>query len=503
MERDERTRVLGDSVAVGWLVNAPQYGQASVRYRCAHPVAQLQLRGLNNTIWSDSRRLAESLPALDAVVIVKRLEPDIVPLVARAAELGKKVFIDICDDIVAPDGRSQQTLLPQAVLRAVAPLCAALLCPSAAMQARLGAYLAENGLHGTPVVVLPDCVETDEVYRVSEAVWSRLVQSSAGVVSVVGQDGAVPALDPAQVHLVWFGNWGGPHSDFGLGSLLPTIHRLNGYAHRHEVVLHLVSNSPPLGDLLRARSKFAVVYHEWDRARLSNLLGQAHFALLTTGDDQFSTVKSNNRVLLALGAGVPVIVDAEGASSLWCDPADVPDAARIVDILEQARREGYAAVRQRMLDSARPALQPFRIERVGDRYVALLTGAASSATAPATALRRVAHVFGDDEDVDLAMQIREVCLSRGIEFVAIAGLRELTARKSLFGSLAKHGIKPSIVTDDDAPASETRRLRGADLVVMASSADRALGKQVHDWCRERGNVPVISQGAFLYRFRQR
>ncbi len=445
--------------------------------------------------------MTEALRSVDVVVIVKRLEPDIVPLAARAAELGKRVFIDICDDIVSSDGRSQQTLLPQAVLRAVAPLCTGVLCPSPAMQARLGAHLAATGLHETPVVVLPDCVETDEVYRVSEAVWSRLVPSASIKKSVPDSDSVLPPLDPGQVHLVWFGNWGGPHSDFGLGSLLPTLNKLNGYVHRHEIVLHVVSNSAPLGHLLRARSKVAVVYHEWDRATLSSLLAQAHFALLTTGDDQFSKVKSNNRVLLALGAGIPVIVDAEGASSLWCDPADFPDASRITDILEQSRREGYSVVRQRMLDSVRPALQTYRIERVCDRYIALFSGPAWGATAPGTTVRRVAHVFSDDEDVDLALRIRGVCLSRGIEFLAITGLRSLTARKSLFGALARHGIKPSIVLDDDAPASDTRRLRGADLVVMASSVERELGKQIHEWCHERGGVPILSQGAFLYRFR--
>lgn len=487
---------------IAWLVNSAQYDQASVRYRCAHPAAQLQLRAWRNTVWTDSRKLLERLDGVDAVVIVKRIEPDIVALTTRCAELGKRVFIDLCDDVVSPDGRSAQRLLPQAVLRAVAPLVEAFFCPTPAMQKRLHGYLAGDGLFETPVRVVPDCIETDELYRISAAVWPRLLALPPAQPPASKEAQPEMHLDPALTHLVWFGNWGGPHSDFGIGSLLPVIATLNGYAHRHELAVHVVSNHAGLGALLRARAKFQLVYHDWSRPLLSTLLAQAQFALLTTGDDQFSAIKSPNRLLLALAAGVPVIVDADASATLWPDRDAVPTTDRIVEILGQVRDEGYAPVKQRMLAAVQPALDAYRIERLGSLYADLLSRDRRAGQAQARPIRRLAHVFGPDEDLDLALKIRDHCRDQGIEFVAMTSARTLAARKSLFGFLARHRIKPSIVADEEAQPTDSRRLRGADVVVLASSTAQDLGSQVQAWCRARG-VPLLSQGAFLYRFGER
>lgn len=494
----------GTRSSIGWLVNVTDFDAASVRYRCAHPLANLMLRGFGNRVYTKPDAVVRELADLDVIVIVKRLDAGIIGLVVAAAEAGKQVYLDLCDDLVSADGRSSLRSLPRAALRAIAPLLSAITCPTETMRARLQGYLQADGLTDTPVKVIPDCIETEDVYRVSEAAWNKTLDGVATQrAEAAGLGGEEPLqLAAAAVRLCWFGNWGGPHSDFGIASMLPVITRLNRYAHRHEISLHIVSNHEGLGELIQQRAKFPVSYHAWSRSVLNAVLAQSQFTLVTSGDDQFSAIKSPNRALLSLAAGVPVIVDAAGESvgSLWTDRNEIALTEDIVDILIRAREEGYSTVRERMLGAVRPSLGRFRLERIGATYVDIFEqGRRPRALAEVALPPRVAHVFGLDEDLGLSAQIQAVCREAGSEFMAITSLQSLVSRKSLFGFLGDSGLKPSIVIEADAVADDTRRLRGAQLVVQSSSGQRDLGAQVRQWCLARG-VSLMSQGEFLYRF---
>ncbi len=491
---------------IGWLVGTVDFNVASVRYRCAHPVSNLSQRGLANIVYTKLDAIERDIEQLDVLMIVKRLDLGVINVVAAAADASKQVYLDLCDDLISEDGRSVLRGAPRAALRAVAPMLTAITCPTTAMQSRIYGHLQADGLSNVVVKVLPDCIETDEVYGRCKAVWATTPGVSAPSAAVADLRGPA-ALDiaPAPVRLCWFGNWGGPQSDFGLMSLLPVLARLNAYEHRHELMLHLVSNHPALGQFIQHKAKFPVIYHDWSREHLSALLAQTQFTLITSGDDQFSVTKSPNRALLSLAAGVPVIVEAgaESAGVLWANAEDVPLAERICEILNEAREQGYALVRDRMLAPVKPALARFRIERIGSSYVELFSHRPKALQATAFERpTRIAHVFGADEDLDLALEIRQACTASGIEFLAITSLGELTRRKSLFPFFAEHSIKPSVVVEADAAAVDTRRLRGAQIVVQASSGERGFGAMVRQWCDQR-QVPMMSQGGFLYRLRAR
>ncbi|MCA3242665.1 MAG: hypothetical protein ING89_15335 [Rubrivivax sp.] len=495
-----------ETLRLAWLVPSTKYDQASVRYRCAHPLANLAMRGCTNVVFKDMRSLLERIDDADAVVAVKRLDPDLIPLAARCDDLGKAFYIDLCDDIVSPARPTQGRRAPLALLRALAPLTTAFICPTPSMRDRILDYLRESGIGAARVEVIPDCIETEAVYRLSQVAWARVVGAGAGAATEeaghrMPEDDKPNGAPAVRIQLCWFGNWGGPHSDFGITSLIPVIGQLNGYANRSEIALRIISNHAELGALIQQRARFAVEYREWSRAEVAASLAQAHFALVTSGDDQFSVIKSPNRSLLALASGVPVIVDAdaESADAIWACRDEVPGTDRLLSILDEVRETGYEPVRSRLLASARPGLDRFRLERLGARYVELFraSGRAAAAHVPAS-LNRLAHCMGEDEDLGLALRIHQWCLEQGVEFLAIASFKSLQSRKKLFSFLAERQIKPSVVFDAQATAAETQRLRGADLVVMSSAAERGFGLRVREWA-DALRVPVWSQGEFLYR----
>ena len=490
------------AATIGWLVNVADFDSASVRYRCAHPLANLVFRGLGGRVYTKVDRLSADLSQLDGIVIVKRIDPGLVALVSAARDAGVPVWLDLCDDLVSPDGRSELREMAHAVLRALAPLLEGIWCPTPKMRARVHAYLKADHQGSVPIEVLPDCVETLETYSVSRSVWERVVGHGNGA-KAAKPPPVVLQPDPGAIQLLWFGNWGGPHSDFGIMSLLPALHRLAEYEHRDDLSLHVVSNHEALGEVLRQHAPVRVTYHPWSRDRVAALLDRTHFTLVTSGDDAFSAIKSPNRTLLSLASGVPVISEpgVEGDGSLAKGGIETVSIDRMTQVFADVRREGYSAVRERLLAGVWPALEPFGMGRIGARYAERLRAGMDAARRRPRAVRRLAHVFGLDEDLGLALDIREACRAAGIDFIAIAGLQALQRRPALATFFGHHGIKPSVVCEEEAAADDARRLRGADLVVQATAPASPLGSLLQGWRAARG-VPVMSQGEYLYRHRQ-
>ena len=302
----------------------------------------------------------------------------------------------------------------------------------------------------------------------------------------------------ASIRLCWFGSWGAEHSDFGITSLIPVLGLLNRYEHRHEISLTVVSNHEVLGEYIQGRATFEVHYLAWSRQTVATVLENSHFALLTSGDDQYSTIKSPNRTLLSLASGVPTIVEAnaESAAELWGDRESIPLTDNIASILDEVREGGYEPVRERMLRTVQPALDRFRIERIGSLYVDLFRRSAPRA-APGfpSDLRRVAQFIGPDDDLALTLEICRWCRASGIEFLIIISYRALRSRNAMFAFLADNNLKPSVVFDANLGAAETRRLRGAQIVVTSSDSSKHTALFVRRWAA-RLAVPVMSQGEF-------
>jgi len=496
-----------DPIKIVWAVNTDAFDSASVRFRCAYPVAYLSLRGHRNTVVTKLPEASKLIPSNDAIVIVKRMDSSIIAPILEAKEKNLAVFLDICDDIISPDNKSYHRDMGLATLRAIAPYVDALICPSYSMKVRLEGYLLDNVLTKPPVVVIEDCLETEEVRTISGAYWETLTGShvnskeaySANIMKSPSKEGGAK-----NINLLWFGNWGGPHSNFGLASIIPIIHVLNNYTYRNELKLDIVSNHKDIGGLIVRRAKFNVRYHEWTQEIQDDLIRCADLSIITTGDDQFSTIKSTNRILSSLVAGVPVVVDPDllSAQEIWPEVSEMPSTLRIVEILNEIREKGSNGFRRNTLLAIKPVLAKYSINSLCDKWLKLLDKHVGHTPHKITdikmaKIKKVVHFIGEDEDLTAALSIRNHCIKNNMVFSCVTSLNCLYKRKNLFSFFGQHALKPSIIDEGSAKEDESRRLRGADALIANNSSIDIVNGFLKKWA-DNADIPIISQGKFIY-----
>src|SRR3954468_19984502 len=87
-------------LSLGWLLPNLDVNTASTRYRCFHIARVLAHWGVEQSFYTDPDVASASLPQIDALIIVKQVEPDLMELVAAANERNRPVFLDLCDDLL-------------------------------------------------------------------------------------------------------------------------------------------------------------------------------------------------------------------------------------------------------------------------------------------------------------------------------------------------------------------------------------------------------------------
>lgn len=111
-----------------------------------------------------------------------------------------------------------------------------------------------------------------------------------------------------RLKLVWFGNAGIASQDYGLKDVnivLPELAELNKTI---PLSLTIISNSPlKFGEMVGHEHPFPTMYCEWKKHYFSHQLPFFDICLIPAGINPYTRVKTNNRVVLSLGLGVPVI----------------------------------------------------------------------------------------------------------------------------------------------------------------------------------------------------
>ena len=86
---------------IGWFVQSVDVNAASIRYRCFH-FARVLAPQFESKYLTSPAEVQEAITRLDAIVIVKRLDRAVLETVALAKRFDVPVFLDLCDDLVAP-----------------------------------------------------------------------------------------------------------------------------------------------------------------------------------------------------------------------------------------------------------------------------------------------------------------------------------------------------------------------------------------------------------------
>jgi glycosyltransferase involved in cell wall biosynthesis len=348
---------------VAWISPQLNYLLASTRYRCYYPVLALRELEIESVFYKSSKEAIPHLKELDAIVFVKHLDRESLKLAGLAKDQGVKVLIDLCDNIVVANYPMAPDFHPALRLAGIGAFADAIVVPSPALAEALKPLLRS----GVCFVVIPDQVETREsiaaagrlqeqvapsaerrpvtivqraarfifhmarhpedamailkrkislVYRL---IGMRLATSSGASASQEGLNSSnvagggfvpagvntVPHVRPKSV--LWFGNYGAPHSDFGMLALMLAAPALEAVCRDIPLELTVISNNKVPFDNAIAQIGVPTRYVDWSTDAVFEALKDADVCLLPFGIDAFSATKSANRAVLALEHGVPVV----------------------------------------------------------------------------------------------------------------------------------------------------------------------------------------------------
>jgi glycosyltransferase involved in cell wall biosynthesis len=413
---------------IGWLLKSLDVESASIRYRCFHFARALSPK-FQSVYFTSATELQNAMGRLDAVIIVKRIDKGVPTLVAKARFYGLPVFLDLCDDMLAPGYVKNEYGVNLLRFLGIAPFLAGVTVPSAKMADRIEGYASENGLGTLKVHVLPDIAETWDIYR-------------ATYKSVTGREVTTHLSGPSKPEphgtkkVVWFGNYGASHSNFGIFSLKPTLKSLRAVNEDLALELVVISNNEAIYSALVHDCGFPTRFAEWSPETVYSELASAHAALLTTGDDDFCEIKSSSRVLQAFAAGVPVIT-AKGSAIAEFD--DAIAIGRMKDALRAClgpSRERFIGPR---LASARRVLGRYTPERIAEIWASLLTSAIAKNKTSRVARRSRNYliVLEPDDDVKVARELLATVKARpDLDYILLAS-SELVERQPNFGRVLR------------------------------------------------------------------
>jgi len=337
-------------------------------------------KGHESRTFTDAGELAKAVGALDAIVVVKRLDGAVLDVALAARAKRTPLFLDLCDDMLSLRYGNNRDGRNTVYFAALTPVLTGVTVPSAAMAVRVRDRAAAIGLAPPRVHVIPDIAETRTIHDLT-ARFTGLdtIAQEPGAPREAAAEPSVPAPE-GRKRVLWFGNSGAKHSTFGIFSLLPAIPALAELDRTVPLELVVVSNNRPLFEGLTKGSGVPSRYVPWSAGAVYDELARADVALLSSGDDEFSSIKSLNRTLQALAAGVPVVSLGEDIPQEF--EGIVRGGRRLVrEHLQEILTKSPSAVRCEILDPAAPILARYAPERIGGLWERLLADAAARAQA--------------------------------------------------------------------------------------------------------------------------
>lgn len=333
---------------IHWLPHALNPAYAGVRLRCLIPSGELARGGVDSRILTPGDALPHSgLLVVQAKWLLDTGSPD--ALRARAAQLasaraaGATLVLDSFDNYFLNelDDFARTQLL--AAYRQSLPLFRAFTVSSPGLQPLLAKELPA----GADVRVVGDPVETPASLSAYES-WPRRFHPGRW-------RGHLQAWQEMREHraerrrarqLLWFGNHGSAYAAGGMSELERLLPMLDEAARTQPLRLTVVSNSEQRYREVLGPARFPHRYRAWDRLHFLQLLGEQDMVLLPARLTAFTVAKSNNRMLLALAQGVPVMTDPLPDYLPWQDFCAMDDwdrlAHHIADPTPLARRAAQA-----------------------------------------------------------------------------------------------------------------------------------------------------------------
>jgi glycosyltransferase involved in cell wall biosynthesis len=459
---------------VGWLLPSQDVNAASTRYRCFHIARVLAKWGVNHSFRTDPDE-ASWLQQIDVLIIIKRLDPGIIELVARANDRNTPIFLDLCDDVLHERLPRNLGGVHRMVFNAIAPYLAAVVTPTLTMAQRVRGYA---GSVQVPIHVIPDVAETEDLfYQTAEFVTGKPQARRSAPAS---------GFKKKRKSVVWFGNHGAIHSNFGITSLVTAMHGLRLVNNHIPLELVLISNSETMVDAVVRPFGVPTRYETWSPETVYDELKRADAALLTTGDDDFSLTKSANRILQALSAGVPVVT-----MSVAGQAASDTELAAFSDCLLMGVKKGLhaylGAKRERNVAAAMTAAEKiiarYSPDKVAEIWLALLVRVAERRTKSLSQSDgRIVLVLENGDSLEDCEAVVAACRQQRRQLELVASLAAVTAEPDLLGMCVRHQLTPTVVEDPKTVCPH--RLYGVDRLVVEDERGE-VATTVRQWTKPR------------------
>ncbi len=112
-----------------------------------------------------------------------------------------------------------------------------------------------------------------------------------------------------RLRLVWFGTVGSEAPRFGMIDLEKIVPELNGLNDRVKIELAIISNSRDKYLQYLSSANFPTTYYEWNSITFSYIMQLQDVTVIPIDLNPFTVFKTNNRPVLSLLLGLPVVAD--------------------------------------------------------------------------------------------------------------------------------------------------------------------------------------------------
>ncbi len=276
---------------VGWKPQNDEPRVASTRIRCLNPLYALQDEGFPVELYNEKRR-----DEYDIVVFLKSYNENDIRLAEALKAQGKLVAFDLCDNhFLMNEERVTR-------LRRMFQLADHWVTSTPALSAVIREHLAD--MAQKPVHIIEDAVEEQLITPGMDV---------AGMVKARWQMAALSRFlkreDRAVAHLVWFGTHQGSHRDSGLVHVQKLKPLLESLAQSHPLTLSIISNSRQSFERHFAHWQIPLFYMDWSPHNFFQAMRLHHIAVIPIQVNDFTKVKTNNRVAISLYLGLGVVAD--------------------------------------------------------------------------------------------------------------------------------------------------------------------------------------------------
>jgi hypothetical protein len=304
------------------------------------------------------------------VVIGARSDNASYEMAQRLRAQGCRLLLDVCDNHFMPPEHNDKLRARSQRLCRIAHVVDQVVVASA----RLGEVVSRV-CDVAPPLVIGDLA--DDLSVVPSSAYTRL---QARLNLWRGQASLPPRGPQAPARLVWFGDQGGDWAPVGLcdiATMRPLLEKLN-----REFPLHLsvISNNRRKYRALFADAGFPHRYLQWNAQTFPQLLAQHDVVLIPASNNEFTACKTDNRVVSAFRAGLPVVASPIPSYRRYAaamEPGDLEAGLRRylrMPALRQLHAQRGRALAERysapgpILDLWQQALQPSPVESRLPRY---------------------------------------------------------------------------------------------------------------------------------------